>query len=243
MEGVCRFCGQSKKLIKAHVVPEKFFSLDVQNPLLMIAADKPYETRCPIGIYDENILCADCDNKLGVYDEEAQKLFLTNIGIYKHKDKDLHEIPPSAYNYEKLRLFFISLIWRASISSMNAFRNVSLGQKFEKMALDILKDPALDREDLFSVLIFKLKENPDIPLEKVYIEPWSFRCEGARMYSFVFAGYNIHIKVDKRKLNQPIADFFLKSNSNLFILSQNSEQALSLMARITTQHNQLKSNN
>ena len=237
-EGRCKFCGEAKKLIKAHVLPKKFFSLDVEDDLIAIGTDKHYEPRCSTGVYDTNILCKECDGNIGNYDQEAQKLFLSDLSVYEHKGKDIYEIPSNVFNHSRLRLFFISMIWRASISSMPMFKNISLGPKYEKIALDILKNPTLDNENLFSVFIFKLKEIQDIPISKVFIEPYPYRHKGIRMYCFVFSGYSIHMKVDNRKLDQPI--LFWKPNSNLFILKKEPKEELAHIDRISTKHRQLK---
>jgi hypothetical protein len=55
------------------------------------------------------------------------------------------------FNYDKLRRFFISLVWRVSICKSEPF---SLG-KYEEIALKILKNEMPDYEDLFLPLIYK----------------------------------------------------------------------------------------
>lgn len=57
----CRLCGRSRKLIKAHAIPEAFFRAarggEPESPLLVSAGDFP--RRATIGIYGQGILCSE----------------------------------------------------------------------------------------------------------------------------------------------------------------------------------------
>lgn len=225
-EGLCRFCGEKKKLIKAHVVPGPFYTHYI-NPkekthLITIDKEKSYESRCPTGFYDQNILCEDCDRKIGVYDQEAQQLLFSNINGYKREVKGLcaYIIPAQAYDYKKLKLFFISVLWRASISSADPFKNVNLEPEYEKLALEILKNSELENEKTFPVFIFKLKETEGIRIERIFIEPIPYSLYGIKMYKFVFAGYAFYIKVDVRELGLPYSRLILRPNSELVIIER-----------------------
>ena len=61
---LCKLCLQSKKLINSHIIPESFFGKNT----FLIAEDSPFKEKRPIGIYDKNILCAECDNFIGKKD-------------------------------------------------------------------------------------------------------------------------------------------------------------------------------
>ena len=60
----CKFCGQEKKLIKAHIIPRKFY-LDYKSEKYVGVNSQTGEfvlQQC--GSYDKNILCEDCDSKI-----------------------------------------------------------------------------------------------------------------------------------------------------------------------------------
>jgi hypothetical protein len=72
-------CCHEKKLIKAHVIPEKFFTplrSEKKSPILCSNTEGKYPKRSPIGIYDSSILCSKCDNYIGNWDNYAQQLLL-----------------------------------------------------------------------------------------------------------------------------------------------------------------------
>jgi hypothetical protein len=226
--GVCRLCGEEKQLIKAHIIPQQFFTHD-RKRLVSVSKDKVFLSKCPVGIYDEGILCGSCDGKLGVFDQEAQTLLLSELSLYKCENAYI--IPATKFNHKKLKLFFISLLWRASVSSVSNFKHVILGDKFEQEALSVLRYPELDREDLFPVVIFKLSDVHYNAVKGIYIDPTPFRLKDVNMYRFVFAGYTICIKVDDRPLGLRLP--VLRSNCDLLVLEKSPLEELTAMINVS----------
>lgn len=62
---ICNFCNKEEKLIKSHIIPKKFYTnrLKFSNKDFLWCADpdKTHDKRNRTGIYDENILCGNCD--------------------------------------------------------------------------------------------------------------------------------------------------------------------------------------
>jgi len=226
--GICRLCGEEKQLIKAHVIPRQFFTRD-RKRRVSVSKDKVFLSKCPVGIYDEGILCGRCDGKLGDFDQEAQTLLLSDLSSYKCENAYI--IPATKFDYKKLKLFFVSLLWRASVSSMPNFKHVNLGDKSEQEALSVLRYPELDREDLFPVVIFKLSNVHYNAVRGIYIDPTPFRLKDVNMYRFIFAGYTICIKVDDRPLGLRLP--MLRSNCDLLVLEKSPLEELTAMIDIS----------
>ncbi len=156
VEGICRFCNNKKKLCKAHIIPETFYN--IQNKSSYLGLSKNGTIDCIYsqnGLKDPNILCPECDAILGNYDKYAAVILKNEIFKYpmileKNNNEQLYLLSKDSFNYVLLRKFFISLVWRASISNLCS---VSLG-KYEDIALKILKDEIQDDENLFNSVIF-----------------------------------------------------------------------------------------
>jgi hypothetical protein len=210
----CKLCLQKKKLIKAHIIPKGFYKFLYPNKTIHPEVDMtgllmvmPYGSTIvrPVGEYDTGILCADCDNQLGQYDEYAQKIIL------KTEPK---QIAPRCFmidnvDYPKLKLFFISLLWRASISTRDYFHLIDVGP-FE----DILRKMILEKNPgdihAFSIFFTKFYTNNIKLVEatrKNMMTPIPHKiADGINAYLFYFPeGYRIIIKVDDR----PLVDFSL----------------------------------
>ena len=155
MEGVCHYCNQKKMLCKAHIIPETFYKTQEKTHYLGMFTDGTIDCiHSQNGFKDGSILCAECDAILGNYDkygaEILKKKLLKNprilSGCYKEQ---LYALDKKQIDYSKLRKFFISLVWRASISKLC---NVSLG-KYEDIALKIMKNEIPDDNNLFHPII------------------------------------------------------------------------------------------
>lgn len=137
----CRFCETEQRLVKAHIIPAGFFRvLRDASGALEVHTNKAgaHPRRAPIGVYDKSILCRPCDNVFSPWDKHAQDVLLRDFSdetaIYAGSVKLGWTI--SKFNYRLLKLFFLSLVWRASVSAHPFYRRVSTGpfeQELRKM--------------------------------------------------------------------------------------------------------------
>jgi hypothetical protein len=200
-------CDKEKNLIKAHLLPEAFFRflypeerVDNQNSLIMVSGDKNYTKRRPIGIYDESILCGECDEFLGKLDDLGKKVFLDTEPQLVAKTPNGDGWKFMSIDQAKLKLFLLSILWRFSISKMEETKNVKLPNKFEGRLKNMIKDLDPGNIDEFSTVITRYKfRNPDIYLHKFFHEPTPCRMENVRFWGLCIPnGYKVLIKTDSR---------------------------------------------
>lgn len=200
--GVCKFCGQEKKLIKAHIIPKNCY-LNLKQDRYLLINSKTMEYRYQQqGGYDKNILCADCDNHvLGEFDKEGYRILFGDFSNYKyqytHPVYRIYQIDNKNFNYTKLRNFFISILWRASISNLEEWSNINLGG-YEKKAYEILKGKK-EYPELFKILIYKNCYNEDINHEVLIAVG---KTKKYKKYVIQMAGYRIEIIVDSSRLTK-----------------------------------------
>ncbi len=145
--GICKLCGKEKDLVRSHVIPE-FMYADLRSKKgggmvkasLLPFSYKPGKALSSIvstGIYDTNILCARCDNEiLGSLLEDYGKSFIFGndngqpTGVVKHSAATHIEL--RGVDYGKIKLFFLSVLWRVSVSKHEMFKGISLGSKHEE---------------------------------------------------------------------------------------------------------------
>jgi hypothetical protein len=115
--GLCRLCLEQKKLIDAHIIPKGFFERIQSDEPTILVNEFDYPRRSRQGNYDQGILCGPCDNFIGRWDQYAQEVLTMDmagfITVVERGIGEGAELPD--YNYALLKLFFISLVWRASI--------------------------------------------------------------------------------------------------------------------------------
>lgn len=232
----CRYCGEDKKLVKAYVIPVAFFHrLREGNdpPRLFTNTENSYPKKAPIGVYDNTILCAECEVLFGDWDIYAQDL----LGIEPKSATQIAEngrvggYEISKYRYDLLKLFFISLVWRSSISTHNFYSRVKLGP-FEAIAKRFieLRDPGVPED--FSVTVAKFDHSPGNSILDPHAEKWYH----VNYYRFYLGSYVIFMKVDKRKTPGLHSTFMIKPNEPLRIIRRDLERSkeLPLIHRIAT---------
>ena len=196
----CKFCGQEKKLIDAHIIPKNFYLERKKNRYLCINSKTGKHTIQQKGGYDSNILCADCDNHiLGEFDKEGYRILFGDFSKYKyiqlHPQYKIYQLNNNEFDYGKLRKFFISILWRASISKLEEWSNINLGG-YEKKAFEILKGTK-EYDELFKILIYKNCFAEDINQEILIAKG---KTKKYKKYIIQMAGYRIEVMVDSTRI-------------------------------------------
>jgi hypothetical protein len=232
----CRYCCDKKKLVKAHIIPEAFFRRlrDGQDsPRMFSNKAGEYPKRAPIGVYDTQILCKDCELIFGDWDNYAQDILReepkNSSPILNGSQVVGYQI--NSYNYDLLKLFFISLSWRASVSAQPFYKRINLGP-YEKMAKYFIEHCDPGSENDFSVTLAKF----DHSLGKTILDPHIDRWDGVNYIRFYLGSYVAYIKTDKRKAPEPHLNFILRPNQPLIIIGRDLEKSkeLPLIKKIVT---------
>lgn len=213
----CKLCLKEKKCIEAHIIPESFFRIIKQDgkPILILSPND-FQSKTHIGIYDKTILCDDCEKLFSPWDNYGYSLLVANFS----KDKPfLDGDSVLAYtieniDYHKLKLFFISILWRASASSHKYFSSINTGPFEDKLKELILSNDAGD-ENNFSVIITKFNDDP---VATAILNPHREKLEGINYYSIYLGGFKVFIKVDNRDSSELMKNFILTPNGPLYVV-------------------------
>lgn len=183
-------------------------------------------------MYDKTILCEACEKQFGVWDDYAQSLLIQDFQKARtlKKDNDIYGYVFDNFDYDKLKLFFISMLWRASISSLKFFENVKLNV-FEDIAKDHIKNNNPGTKDNFSVMLAYFDE---LDGRRIIPNPQPTRIENVNYYIFYLTGFVVYIKVDKRQIRGCQRKFLLSQGSELAIVSRpfNNSYERKLLTRI-----------
>jgi hypothetical protein len=224
----CKYCGQEKKLIDAHIIPEAFFRPllnEKDPPRLMTDIAGIFPKRIRKGLYDKTILCRECEDNFAPWDDYGQLILLRRLKDAKaiRRGGEIVGLVFPNYDYAKLKLFFISVLWRASVSKHRFYEKIQLGP-FESHAKELIerKDPGLP--DNFSVTLAHFEEK----IGMVPFDPYREKYFGVNFCRFYLGGYVALIKTDKRPSPSPIGDLALGKSDELYIISRRFIQSLEL---------------
>ena len=222
---VCRLCETEQRLIKAHIIPEGFFRvLRDGSGALEVHTNKrgAHPRRAPIGVYDRSILCRPCDNVFSPWDKHAQDVMLRDFSdetaIYHGPMKLGWTI--SKFDYRQLKLFFLSLLWRASVSTHDFYRRVSTGP-FEQSLRKMIAAGEPGPPETFAVTLARFRE----PAYTAMLDPHADRYHGVNYFRFYLAGFVAYIKVDGRPPQGPLAHFTLRDDAPITVLLRSARDS------------------
>lgn len=214
----CRLCGTELtpgNKCNAHIFPSsllKLLSPGEYGSLKVVGTEMDRSKRTPIGSYDSNILCSSCDNKIGVYDGYARK-FIERSVLVPHPSGVGWTI--DNVDQHKLKMFCISYLWRASITSLPEFKGVSLGVVHEEQIRQmILSDDSGGTHD-YTVSLQKFSNN-DGKFGGILF-PARTKLVGLNTYEgYLPHGYKFWVKVDSQNENE-ISSLSVGAREPIFI--------------------------
>lgn len=206
---LCQVC-KERAAIRAHLIPEAFvkeiyYSAKADEKHIIVHNDKGFKISSTTGRYERDLLCGECDGRLGAYEDAALRLMkrLRQIRIGRKSGSD-STISPGLYHFrvpeaDSLIRFACGILWKyASIASSNpAFVDVGdLREVFEHICFSRAEIPAsIDvfiERDLFSYAAF------GDPNDVYYYATPSIGTQGGqRMAWFSVGGFIIYVRLDE----------------------------------------------
>lgn len=240
-QGFCKLCNEYKYLAKeSHILPKFCYKhlKSANNKFTHFRSNEksPISNR-PNVEYEGNIFCLDCENRLlGGLDDYGSKI-INNNGFNKKLKFEIHETPEnsffvlkdsSGYDYKKFKLFLLSILWRAGISSRTAFAGVDLDSivkaDLKKMILN--NDPGEEYEYPCGILLpptlalLRGTKNFNPHITGFVIAPVPMVMNDVPAYQFIIMGtqYIFYINKNFRK------DLLISTQKNqLFMLVNDTE--------------------
>ena len=140
-KGQCKLCLENKLLCKeSHIIPKFLYKLLFEKNNFLIFLDKIAAHFRYTGEYEGGILCENCDNTIigkldnyaaGFIHGEFRQKLNSRIEVIDGHEHLVIEYDPN-YDYRKYKLFLLSLLWRASITSRPFFQQVKLSPETEE---------------------------------------------------------------------------------------------------------------
>jgi hypothetical protein len=196
----CRLCLNEKTLCKSHIYPEYMYAHcydDNHSYIEFNAEEGKCNKRRRKGIYEE-LLCRDCEHIIQGYEDYAKSILYDDAKpkIETTKKPYCNE----DYDYRLFKLFLLSLLWRASISTQDSFKLASLG-KYEGYLRNILLNGLDTAVNNFPSYIYQTHIDGD-PSNGVFMEvhPTRSKFDGKTVYQFVADGMFFFIGVGTHTL-------------------------------------------
>lgn len=204
---ICQLCLQEKPLLKkSHIIPnflyKRLFGSDHRLVNMSIGDFKDYKYTYS-GFYEKDILCKECDTILlsrletyasdCIYFNGSQRTRSTIETELLGGQETLPAVRFHNLDYTKIKLFFLSILWRAHISKHEFFKDVDLGPYADRLRKMLLTNDA-GKEEEFEVILFHIDSFETRP-EKALFQPRKINSDGNCQYIFYIDRIVYHYNV------------------------------------------------
>ena len=214
MISICRLCLKEATLQNSHVIP-KFFAEGVYYRFATGKSGASQPFMLPVNIdpkvkmgrmqkgfwekkwgFQQKLLCEDCEKRVGALENYAKKLFYGRSNPIRLKLPILED-PFFQTDYRKLKLFQMSLLWRASEAKGLFFRAVDVGKKHSENLRQKLFEGDPGNEDEYPCAMARLIAPKEFgllrlrsgkTLEDMVFAPVAKRWQGKHVYTFMMGG-------------------------------------------------------
>jgi hypothetical protein len=184
----CRLCNEERELADSHIISEFLYKPTYREKHRAKQIELPAcKTRHIQKGHREELLCFECEQRFSKYERYFSQIW---YGNQAKRPSAVH--PPGVaiqgLDYARFKLFHLSVLWRAAISSRDEYQAVRLGIHERRIADLLLRgDPSSD--DQYPIGAFALVDrNTDKCLEGLIVSPVVRKSEGQTTYIFVFGG-------------------------------------------------------
>lgn len=162
----------------------------------------------------EHLLCSSCEGHLNDhYEKYFRHLWYDRRVLPERFDNEYIRL--SGLDYSKFKLFHLSVLWRASVSTLPQFSHVSLGQH-EEMIREMLLSGNPDTVWKYQIRSTAVLDRERHVLGELVITPLMGRLEGHRIYAMVYGGCEWHFKVSSHSLGE-YTDISLTEEGTLMV--------------------------
>ena len=213
----CGLCLKNAELRNSHVIPEFLYEplYDSKHRAMGVHGQGHKKWQYLQKGLREKLLCQNCEQLLNDYYEKYfHNFWFVNSPIpFECETDKIYEI--SGIDYAKFKLFHLSILFRASISSLPTFAQVALGPHEEKIrAMLINHDPGMCSD--YQMFAYVVVKKDGSVVQHLISQPIRFKSDSHTIYNIMFGGCAWHYMVSSHQY----ADFkkvALRSNGTMYL--------------------------
>lgn len=224
--------------MRAHVIANSFYRpLMEDDGFAFVASNRSgiYPSKRSTGIYDRELVCEECERLFSPWDLYGKQFLLDRNWDSEEPFPDRGE--PLArivhdYDYRKLKLFFLSVLWRSAVSTQPFFKRVDLGPHLDSLHSLLAKQIPGTKDD-FAVNIARFEPTGarDVDPQYGFLNPGKTRYGTVNYIQFWLSAFAVIVKVDRRPAIEPLKTFCLAPDPPLVIILRDFSHSKELAAQ------------
>ena len=214
VQNTCKLTGTAGQYVDCHVVPKTFFGKRRKvKSLPSLSSHRP--KRAPIGLYDPELVIHETELRFAEWDDYGIKFLRHGVGRWTALETGTAKcgLVVTAIDYRRLRLFFLSILWRATASTRVSPKADLRGQDDELRQLVSDGDPG--SPDQFAV---RLTYYPDA-LRGVVMPPMGKMIDG-KVCAFGFFGCHDVVWSVEAPAEPIMSELYLRPREPWLVLSR-----------------------
>lgn len=215
----CRLCGEQKTLCDSHIIPEFCYRAlyDERHKAVLVNNAPSRESKLQKG-FREELLCERCEAFLNESYEKYFKRVWFDLGKCPSTTGQ-RVIRVDGLDYRRFKLFHLSLLWRAGISTRKEFKAVPLGPH-EARIREMLRtgNPGPAWQYNFVVQLLHLDGKV---LHQAVMPSGRSREHGVPVYTLVFAGCAWNYIVASHPPHRDVLEYGLREDGTLHLFVRN----------------------
>lgn len=219
---VCALCMKEKTLRNSHIYPEWIYKplYDEKRRLEILSVVPDGRNELKQKGMREYLLCDDCEQKISVWEGYARSVFVQPVTPLEVQ-REGSMLRVGGLDYAKLKLFELSILWRAGVSTLPFFKKCQLGPYAETLRCQLdASDPG--HPDRYGALMFGLKVGELPETLQVIAEPRPVRSYGIKAYNLTFGGFLWVFHVSSSDPPPMLRMAFLQEDGTRFISVRNA---------------------
>lgn len=205
--GLCRLCLRTENLCNSHALPDALFGhiLRENHGKAIVVTDDLYTPiQYSSDTWGSTLLCQACESALNErYDHYGISVFKGLQGsVYRGREG----VTFLKVDCRRLRMFFLSILWRMSVSTHDSYRNVRLAPAWEEDLRSALAAQRIIPPSRYQVSTYRLIDSSkeggftSETLRKFITAPFPRRSTTHDVVSvcYVFFGFLVEIVMPKR---------------------------------------------
>jgi hypothetical protein len=248
----CRLCREEKELRRSHVLPAFFRDNSASMyPTGRHGVPQPFTqpihthtgkrlARKQHGYWEqrqgmvEPLLCYDCEQKFSAFEDYAKRFFYGTSDPIRLSLPLLSD-PVFTADYKKMRLFQLSILWRAAEAKGEFFSAVTLSTKHRERLRQMLvrENPGADHEYfctmarlVASPAVHELQNRHRISIETGLFAPVAHQFETWQSCTFVMGGIVWGFCITESGVPDILRNSYIKENGQFRLLPMNADPFL-----------------
>ncbi len=212
----CRLCKTGSLLRNSHIIPEFLYSAlyDEKHRFHKISVDENQKNTLSQKGVREFLLCGECEQKLSKYERYASLVLNGGLELTVRREGRLIHLEGIDYNIFKL--FALSILWRASVSSLDVFDQVTLGPHEETLRKMVFNGES-GKEYEYPFILSPIIHEGEVQ-EALIVQPTRTKLAGHQAYRFVFGGLAWVFLISSHRAPDVVTSASISSSGKLTML-------------------------